>query len=51
MRFQNVVLGYETSNILIDIMILCIPISVVRSLKLSTRKKFAVGVVFLLGGL
>ncbi|OTB01750.1 hypothetical protein M426DRAFT_323242 [Hypoxylon sp. CI-4A] len=45
------VLGYELSNLFLDAAILCIPLGVVRRMRLSTSKKIAVSGIFLLGGL
>ncbi|KAI1772329.1 hypothetical protein F4818DRAFT_427078 [Hypoxylon cercidicola] len=46
----RVLLGFEISNLFIDVGILCIPISAVRRLQLPTAKKISVMCIFLLGG-
>lgn len=45
------IFGYELSNVLLDICILCLPIYMIRRLQLPTRRKISVGSIFLLGGL
>lgn len=47
----RVLLGYELSNLFIDVMILAIPLVVIGQLQLSRSKKVTVGGIFLLGGL
>lgn len=47
----TVLLGYEISNLLLDVTILCIPVSIIPRLHLSTVKKVTVLGIFLLGAL
>ena len=49
--FGRVLLGYELTNMVIDIAILALPINVIRGLQMRTSRKVAVSCVFLLGGL
>lgn len=46
----NVLLGYEVSNLIIDVIILLLPVMVIRTLHLPLWRKLSVAVVFLLGG-
>ncbi|KAI0383267.1 hypothetical protein F5Y04DRAFT_278974 [Hypomontagnella monticulosa] len=46
-----VLLGYEMSNLFLDVTILCIPVTIVPRLRLSTPKKATVLGIFLLGAL
>ncbi|KAF4636593.1 hypothetical protein G7Y89_g1487 [Cudoniella acicularis] len=46
----NIILGYEISNILLDISILALPIAQIRKVHISTGYKFAVASIFSLGG-
>ncbi|KAK8863382.1 hypothetical protein PGQ11_009617 [Apiospora arundinis] len=48
---SKVLLGYEMTNLFIDVAILCIPLAVVPRLQLATTKKASVTTVFLLGAL
>ena len=41
----------ELTNILLDITIILLPISVVRNLHLPARRRWALSLIFLLGGL
>lgn len=43
--------GITAANLLLDIVILCMPLPMIWDLNLSTRKKFEVSGVFLLGSL
>ena len=45
------IFGYEFSNVVTDICILCLPIYMVRRLQLPLRRKVIVSAIFLLGGL
>ncbi|KAI3324739.1 hypothetical protein HD806DRAFT_543373 [Xylariaceae sp. AK1471] len=49
LEYPRVLLGYETSNLLIDVAILCIPIGAVSRLNLPWLKKVPVIGIFLLG--
>lgn len=49
--FGSFVLGYEASNIAIDLAILCLPIYMIRRLQLPARRKWTLSFIFLLGGL
>lgn len=49
--FTEFVLGYELSNVILDIAILCLPIYAVRRLHLPARQKLMIILIFLLGGL
>lgn len=51
MDIAKLLLGYELTNLFIDVLILCIPIGAVRRLNLPLSKKIAVTSIFLLGGL
>lgn len=51
MGTPQVLLGYELSNLIIDVIILCIPIRYVSFLKMSVSKKLSVLAMFLLGAL
>ncbi|KAI1452632.1 hypothetical protein F4805DRAFT_446639 [Annulohypoxylon moriforme] len=51
MNSPTVLLGYEISNLLLDATILCIPVTIVPRLHLSTLKKATVLGIFLLGAL
>ncbi|KAI4864469.1 hypothetical protein F4820DRAFT_423637 [Hypoxylon rubiginosum] len=44
-------LGYEMTNLFLDVAILCIPLGVLKQLHLPLFKKISVGVIFILGGL
>ncbi|KAI2783775.1 hypothetical protein F4815DRAFT_457872 [Daldinia loculata] len=44
-------LGYETTNLLLDVVILCIPFSMLGKLQLSTPRRISLLVIFILGGL
>ena len=41
----------EVTNVVLDIMILCLPVQMVRHLQLPNRQKIYLSGVFLLGGL
>lgn len=47
----GLIFGYELSNVIIDISILCLPLCMIRRLQLPTRRKIGVSSIFLLGGL
>lgn len=49
--FQAFLVGITMSNMLLDVIILCMPLPMVWNLILSTRKKLEVSGVFLLGSL
>ncbi|KAL7629616.1 hypothetical protein AAE478_001138 [Parahypoxylon ruwenzoriense] len=51
MSSPRVLLGYEMSNLFLDVIILCIPVTIVPRLHLSTPKKATVLGIFLLGAL
>jgi hypothetical protein len=44
-------MGVSISNMLIDVIVLCLPIRMVLTLHLPTRKKMVVSGIFLVGGL
>jgi hypothetical protein len=46
---QRFLFGYELSNFFLDVMVLCIPITAIGQLKLSTARKLSVSSIFLLG--
>ncbi|KAI9154736.1 Satratoxin biosynthesis SC13 cluster protein [Paramyrothecium foliicola] len=48
---QGLLLGYELTNFFLDVLVLCLPIWVIRKLKLPTTKKISIVVIFLLGSL
>jgi len=48
---QKLLLGYEITNLLIDVVILCIPAMVIGKLQLNQSKKIGAVLVFLLGAL
>ncbi|KAI1468737.1 uncharacterized protein F4812DRAFT_424513 [Daldinia caldariorum] len=47
----RVLLGYELTNLFLDVVILCVPVGVVSQLHLQTTKKITVLGIFLLGAL
>jgi hypothetical protein len=47
----RVLLGYEITNLFLDVAIVCLPIGMIRTLQLPTSRKLSIGTVFLLGGL
>ena len=49
--YGNYIIGYEITNVLLDICILCLPVWMIKSLQLPRAKKLVIGCVFLLGGL
>lgn len=49
--FGDLILGYEVSNIVVDIIILALPVAEIRKLHMKTSRKIAVSGIFLLGGL
>ena len=44
-------LGMELTNLLLDVIILCLPLSMLKALPLTVSQKFHVACIFLLGGL
>ncbi|RAO68919.1 uncharacterized protein BHQ10_004931 [Talaromyces amestolkiae] len=50
LTYGHFIIGYEISNMLLDIAILMLPIRVLRTLQLSMTKKVVVGAIFILGG-
>lgn len=51
LEYGRVLLGYEITNLILDVVILCIPVTAVSRLCLSRPKRVALIGVFLLGGL
>ena len=51
MPFGAILFGYELTNLLLDICILCLPIQEIRKLQLPARQKVILSGIFLLGGL
>lgn len=51
LNVQAYLRGVTISNLLIDVIILCLPIYMVLKLQLPTRKKIVVSGIFLVGGL
>lgn len=49
--FEAFILGITVSNLLLDVIILCMPLPMVWNLNLSTRKKLEVTGVFMLGSM
>ena len=49
--FQAFLFGITISNLILDVIILCMPLLMKWTLKLSTRKKFEGSGIFLLGSL
>lgn len=49
--FTKVLLGYEMTNLILDILILCLPVAMVKGLHLARARKISVAAIFLLGGL
>lgn len=50
-QYGRFVFGYELSNMLLDVAILCLPIYGTKQLQLPLRQKLAVSGVFAVGGL
>lgn len=48
---NDIVYAFTLSDMLLDIIVVAMPLFVIRSLKLATRKKFLVSGIFLLGAL
>lgn len=46
-----VLLGYEMTNLFVDIAILCIPMAVIPRLYMATAKKVSITLAFILGAL
>ncbi|KAI1656993.1 hypothetical protein F4813DRAFT_362584 [Daldinia decipiens] len=44
-------LGYETTNLLLDVVIICIPFGILGKLQLSMTRRISLLVIFILGGL
>lgn len=51
MGFPTLLLGYELTNLFLDVFILCIPLPIVWQLSWQTSKKISLAGVFLLGAL
>lgn len=51
MSTSKLLLGYEVSNLVLDVMVLCLPLGMLRTLQLPGYRKASVGGMFLLGGL
>ncbi|KAI1080985.1 hypothetical protein F5B20DRAFT_538104 [Whalleya microplaca] len=49
--YPRVLLGYEITNLFLDVAILCIPIAIIPRLHLERSKRVTVMVIFLLGAL
>lgn len=49
--FQSFLVGITVSNLILDVIILCMPLPMIWSLNLSTGKKLEVSGLFLLGSL
>jgi hypothetical protein len=47
----HVLLGYEVTNLFVDVSILCIPMAILPRLHIATTKKVSITLVFLLGAL
>ena len=50
-NFELAFLVTETINCVMDFVIVCMPLFVIRQLQLSLRHKFSISLIFLLGGL
>ncbi|KAI1464013.1 uncharacterized protein F4812DRAFT_444203 [Daldinia caldariorum] len=44
-------LGHETANLLLDVLILCMPLGMLSQLKLSLSRKISLWIIFILAGL
>ena len=51
MNISKILLGYEMTNLFLDIVILCIPMPIVWNLNLQMSKKLGLTGIFFLGGL
>lgn len=51
MSSSKMLLGYEVSNLFLDVLVLCLPLGMLRTLQLPGYRKASVGGMFLLGGL
>ena len=49
--YGALVFGFELSNLILDVFILALPVFVIQTLQLETRRKVLITSVFLLGGL
>lgn len=49
--YGNYMIGYELTNVLLDITILALPLWVIKTLHLPPSRKVLVGSIFVLGGL
>ncbi len=45
------IFGFEAVNVVLDILILCLPMYKIKRLQLPTRRKISISAIFLLGGL
>ena len=50
-NFNNFTLAVAGMSIVFDVMVLCFPLPVIRTLHMPTRRKIQIGAVFWLGGL
>lgn len=50
-NFAAFFLGTELFNCVLDVVMLCLPIGVIRNLHLPRRQKFQLAIIFLMGGL
>ena len=51
LNISVLIFAFEIINVAIDIIILCLPITMLRKLQLPMRKKIGIGAIFSLGGL
>lgn len=51
MSTSEFLLGYEVSNLFLDVVVLCLPLGMLRTLQIPGYRKVSVGAMFLLGGL
>ena len=49
--FGSFLFGYEFTNMMLDVAIICLPIAVIRTLQLPPRQKWTLSIIFVLGGL
>lgn len=47
----RLLLGYEMTNLFLDVVILCIPVAILRGVQLESSKKMGILAIFLLGAL
>ncbi|KAK2763260.1 hypothetical protein FQN54_009896 [Arachnomyces sp. PD_36] len=50
MSTSKLLLGYEITNLFLDVLVLCLPLGMLRTLQLPGYRKASVGGMFLLGG-